>query len=128
MWNGAVGLAVEEGAQAAAAQQLGPLVGVDLIALVAAAVLPASIADDDARDQWADQLVQPLGLGALFQGHVDGAAHTTEELDEARFLGGQDGAGDDAPTFLADQGDGGCLVDVEGDLFDGPSHESTSLR
>jgi hypothetical protein len=57
---------------------------------------------------------------------VDGAAHRAEELEECSLLGRHDAARDDAPAFLPDGGDGGCLVHVQCDILGGAFHESRS--
>ena len=56
-----MGIAVIDRLQGAAAQLLGQLVGIAPVVLVAApAARAASIADDDARHQRGDQIVQPV--------------------------------------------------------------------
>ena len=71
--------------------------------------------------------MEPLGLGALFEGHVDGTAQAAEELDDRLRFGRHDGTGDHAPAVLAHRGHGACLMHIEGDIFRAPLHESRSL-
>jgi hypothetical protein len=75
-------------AQPAAPELLGQLVRIHLVAFVPVPRLSPLIAHHDPIDQGAHQLVQPLGLGPLLPGHMHGAAHPAEELDDRRPLRG----------------------------------------
>ena len=77
-----VGVAVIDRPQAAAPEELGQLVGIGPVVLVAVPPLPAPIADDDAGHQRGDQIVQPSGLRAFFEGDVNRATQAAEELDD----------------------------------------------
>jgi hypothetical protein len=117
--------AVVDGPQVAAQEPLGEHVRVDHVGLVAA-VFPAPVAHHDLIDQRAEQVVQPLRLGALLEDDVHGAAHAGEELGERAGLRRHDAAGDHAPAGLADRGNRRGLVDVERHVLRRSFHEGRS--
>jgi hypothetical protein len=98
--RGVVRASVVDGAQAAASEQMGELIGIDLVALVAEPVLLASIADDEVVDLRQEEVVQPLRLGALLEGHADRAAHSAEELQERMLFRGKDSPSDHPSVLL----------------------------
>jgi len=107
---------------------IGNIVGSNIAHGLLLVALAALIADDDARHQRRDQIVQPLGLGPFLKGDVNRAAHAAEELDKRRSFRRHDRARDDASPFLADRGHRACLMDVEPDILGRPLHECHSLR
>jgi len=114
-------------AQAPASEQLGQLVGIDLIALVPVPGLPPLIAHDYPIDERGHEFVQPLRLGPFLKGDVHGAAHPTEELDDRRPRGRQDGPREHVPALFPYRGHRRCLMDVQRDILRRPFHESRSL-
>jgi hypothetical protein len=114
-------------AQPAAAEELGELVGIDLIPLVPLPRRPAPITDDDPMHQRRQDVVQPLRLGPFLEGHVHRAAHPADKLREGRTVGRQHAPGDHPPALLPHRGHRSCLVDVQRDILDCPFHESRSL-
>ncbi len=122
-----MGVAVIDRPQAAASQLLGQLVGIGQVVFVGVPALPAPIADDDARHQRGDQIVQPLRLGPFFESDVNRTTHAAKEFDERRGFRGHDRASDDASAFFPDRGDRACLMDVEPNILCSPFHESRSL-
>jgi len=119
--------AVIDRAQPAAPEQLGQLIRIDLVALVAVAGPSPLIAHDDPIDERGHELVQPLRLGPFLKDDVHSAAHAAEELDERRRLRRHDGPRDHPSVFLPDRGHRHCLVDVQRDILGGPFRESRSL-
>jgi hypothetical protein len=115
-----------DGAQAAPPEQLGELVGLDLVALVPLAGVAPAITDDHPIDEWGQQIVEPLRLGALFERQVHRPAHPAEELGEGAALGGQHASCDHASARLAHRGDRAGLMDVETDILGRPFHERRS--
>jgi hypothetical protein len=113
--------------QAAAPEQLGQLVGIHLVALVAVAGPSPLIAHDDPIDERGHQPVQPLRLGPFLKGDVHAAAHAAEELDERWRLRGQDRPRDHPPAVVPDRGHRHCLMDVQRHILRRPFHESRSL-
>jgi len=124
---GVVRAAVIDRPQPAPPEQLGQLVGIDLIALVPVPGRPPPIADDDPMDERRDQVVQPLRLGPFFERDVNRAAQTAEKLDDRGPVRLQDAPGQHPPALLPDRGHGRCLMHVERDILGGPCHESRSL-
>ena len=114
-------------AQRAAAQQLGEVVGIDLIPLVALARRPAPIADDHSIHERRQQLVQPLRLGAFLEGDMPSPAHPADELREGAAVRRQHAARNHSPALLPHRRHRSCLVHVERDILRGPFHESHSL-
>jgi len=122
-----VGAPVIDRAQRAATQQLGELVGIDLIPLVALVRRSAPIAHNDPIDERRQQLVQPLRLGAFLEGDMPGSTHPADELREGASVGGHHTPGDHPPAFLPHRRHRGCLVNVQRDILGSPFHESRSL-
>ena len=102
------------------------LVGILLVRLVATR-LPAPIAHDDLIGHRREQVMQPLGLSAFLERHVNGAAHTAEELGDRQRLGRQDGTRDHAAAVLPNRRDGRCLMYVQRHILRRPFHEGRSL-
>ncbi len=123
----AVGAAMIDQPQGAQAQLFGKVIGIDLIGLVALPLLAASVADEHTVNPRREQIIEPLRLRAFFKRHVDGAAHAAEELEESVRLSRQNAAGDHPSAFLAHQGDGRCLMDIETYIFGAAFHERRSL-
>jgi hypothetical protein len=90
-----------DGAQAAPPEQLGELVGIDLVALVPLAGVAPAITDDHPIDERGQQIVEPLRLGALLEREVDRPTHGSEELAEGTALSGQHAPCDHASARLA---------------------------
>jgi len=114
-------------AQPAAPQQVGHLIRIDVVALVALSGLPAPIADDDPIGERGDQVVQPLRPGSLLEHHVEGPAHSAQELHDRRPIRRQHAPGDHPPAVRPHRGHRGCLMDVQRDILRTPFHESRSL-
>ncbi len=115
-----------DGAEPATAQRLRESIGIGRIARGAAAGVPAPIAPEHPVHQRAQELVHPLGLGALLQGDVHRPAHAADELGKREALGRQHAPGDHPAAGLAHRGHGACLVDVQPDILGRPCHESRS--
>ncbi len=113
-------------AEVAAAQLFRQGVGIDQVALVASARFPPPIAHEDPGDQGHQQVVQPLRLGAFFEGDLHGPPHPPEELTQGGGLRGQDGPGDHPPALRSHGGHGSCLRHIERDILGSPLHESRS--
>ncbi|MEK7668310.1 MAG: hypothetical protein AAB409_06650, partial [Gemmatimonadota bacterium] len=125
--RGALGAAVIDRPQPAASEQLGELVGIDLIPLVPPSGLPPPVAHEDPSDERGEQIVQPLRLGPFLQGDVHGTAHPAEELDDRRLGRRHNGPRDHPPAFLPHRSHGGCLVHIQRDILRRSLPESPSL-
>jgi hypothetical protein len=117
-----------DGAQVAAQQSAGDIVGILDVGLVARPTrLTAQIADSHCMRERHKQVMEPLRLRPLLEGDVYRSAHAREELRQRDGLGGQNRSSDDATTPFADRRDSRCLVHVETHIFGHPLHESRSL-
>jgi hypothetical protein len=76
------------------------VVGIDPIAHVPTPLFPVAIADDHPLDERDEEVVEPLGLGALLESDMDRPPHPPKELHQGRALGGKDGPGDHLPVSV----------------------------
>jgi hypothetical protein len=119
---------VIHGAQPVAAQEIREFVGVGLVRFVPAGGVAAPVTNDDALDLGREEVIEPLGLRAFLERHVDRPAHPAEVLEQGRRFGRDDTAGDDPSTVFAHRDHGGSLMDVEANVFRRAFHESRSWR
>lgn len=109
---------VEDGTERAEPEQVGEQLGVDPIALVGdLRAVRARIADHQMRALGLEQIVQPLSLGPLLEGHVEIRPETPYEPDQFVRRRRDDPAMHDLPLRVAQRVRRGCLMDVESEIL-----------
>ena len=125
--RGTVGAAVVDAAQATVTELPRQLVGIDLIALVAPFRFAPPVAHHDTVRHGLQDVVEPLGLGALLEGYGDGSPHASQEARQGGFVRGHDLARDHTPGGVPHRDDRRCLVHIQPHILRCAFHESRSL-
>jgi hypothetical protein len=108
---------VIDGPEPSTAQQLGQLVGVRLIALVAVGRLATPIAHEDTIDDRHQEIVQPLRQGALLERDMDRARMPRNHSTIAAASVGKNRSCDHLSRLLSHHRHRGCLVHIEPDIL-----------
>jgi hypothetical protein len=108
---------VIDGPEGSEAKELGQVIRIGLVSLATVPLLAPAIADQNGVDPVHQEVIEPLGLGALLEGHMDGPTHAPKELEDGRFFGGEDTSRNDPAVFFPDRDYGHCLVNVESHIL-----------
>ena len=98
-----------------------------LVTLVACLAFATPVADHDPIRDGLQEVVEPLGLSALFGRHLARSAHASEEADQGGLVRGHDVARDHASGGVAHRNDRRCLVHIQPHILRRAFHESRSL-
>ena len=108
-----------DGLERAQAQQLGQLLGVNLIRLVARAkpMVVTRVTDHDLCDQRFEQRMQPGRVRAFFERDMHRPAQTFKEIPDDLGVGGDDVAHHDVPDRIVNRDHDSCFVDIHAHIL-----------